>query len=145
MLTSTDYDNALHLYRDVLGLREEASFTDDNGGRATLLHAGRATLELGDAAHADVDRRAGGGARVAGPVRVAFEVADAAGATDDLVGAGAELVAGPVRTPWGSVNARLDGPDGPARSRSTPTTTTSSTGRGSTARSPSPSRMTSGP
>ena len=58
------------------------------------------------------DRRARGGRRVGGPVRLAFEVADAAVATDDLVGAGAELVAGPVRTPWGSVNARLDGPDG---------------------------------
>jgi GrpB-like predicted nucleotidyltransferase (UPF0157 family)/catechol 2,3-dioxygenase-like lactoylglutathione lyase family enzyme len=112
VLTSTDYDNALHLYRDVLGLREEASFTDDNGGRATLLHAGRATLELGDAAHSEAIDALEVGHPSGGPVRVAFEVADATGATDDLVGAGAELVAGPVRTPWGSVNARLTGPDG---------------------------------
>ena len=112
VLTSTDYDSALHLYRDVLGLREEAAFTDDNGGRATLLHAGRATLELGDVAHAAAIDALEVGRPVGGPVRVAFEVADTARAADDLVGSGAELVAGPVRTPWGSVNARLTGPDG---------------------------------
>jgi GrpB-like predicted nucleotidyltransferase (UPF0157 family)/predicted enzyme related to lactoylglutathione lyase len=118
VLTSSDYDSALHLYRDVLGLREEARFTDDNGGRATLLHAGRATLELGDEAHAaavdalEVGRPVPAGDGVGSRVRVAFEVSDAARATDDLVGAGAAVVAGPVRTPWGSVNARLNGPDG---------------------------------
>ena len=112
VLTSTDYDDALHLYRDVLGLREEASFTDDNGGRATLLHAGRATLELGDEKHSAAIDALEVGRPVGGPVRVAFEVADAARAAGALVGGGAELVAGPVRTPWGSTNARLAGPDG---------------------------------
>ena len=112
VLTSTDYDEALHLYRDVLGLREEASFTDDNGGRATLLHAGRATLELGDAAHSEAIDALEVGSPAGGPVRVAFEVADAVRATEALVDGGAELVAGPVRTPWGSVNSRLTGPDG---------------------------------
>jgi GrpB-like predicted nucleotidyltransferase (UPF0157 family)/predicted enzyme related to lactoylglutathione lyase len=112
VITAPDYDAALRLYRDVLGLREEASFVDDNGGRATLMYAGRATIELGDEAHAVAIDALEVGRRVAGPVRIAFEVADAAEMTARLVAAGALLVAPPARTPWGSVNARLDGPDG---------------------------------
>lgn len=112
VVTTDAYDDALRFYRDVLGLREEASFTDDNGGRASLMHAGRATLELGDAAHAAAIDDLEVGRRVAGPVRVAYEVADAGETTQRLVAAGAELVAGPVTTPWGSVNSRLTGPDG---------------------------------
>jgi len=112
VLTVPDHDSAVRFYRDVLGLREEASFTDDNGGRATLLHAGRATLEVGDEAHAVAIDELEVGRRVAGRVRLAFEVTDANEATQRLQAAGAGLVAGPTRTPWGSVNARLDGPDG---------------------------------
>jgi hypothetical protein len=47
-------------------------------------------------------------------MRVALEVADARGATDAAVAAGAELVAAPTETPWRSLNARLEGPDGVA-------------------------------
>jgi len=112
VLTVPDHDTAVRFYRDVLGLREEASFTDDNGGRATLLHAGRATVEVGDEAHADAIDALEVGRRVAGPVRLAFEVTDAEAATQRLHAAGARLVAGPTSTPWGSVNARFDGPDG---------------------------------
>ena len=112
VLTVPDHDTAVRFYRDVLGLREEASFTDDNGGRATLLHAGRATVEVGDEAHAEAIDELEVGRRVAGPVRLAFEVTDADEATQRLRAAGAGLVAGPTSTPWGSVNARLDGPDG---------------------------------
>jgi GrpB-like predicted nucleotidyltransferase (UPF0157 family)/predicted enzyme related to lactoylglutathione lyase len=112
VVTAPDYDAALSFYRDVLGLREQASFADDNGGRATLLHAGRATIELADDAHAEAVDALEVGRRVAGPVRVAFEVGDAAATTERLVAAGARLVAPPVRTPWGSLNARLEGPAG---------------------------------
>lgn len=112
VVTAPDYDAALHFYRDILGLREEASFADDNGGRATLLHAGKATIELADDAHAEAVDALEVGRRVAGPIRVAFEVGDAAATTERLLAAGARLVAPPVRTPWGSLNARLDGPDG---------------------------------
>jgi GrpB-like predicted nucleotidyltransferase (UPF0157 family)/predicted enzyme related to lactoylglutathione lyase len=112
VLTVPDHDTAVRFYRDVLGLREEASFTDDNGGRATLLHAGRATVEVGDEAHAEAIDELEVGRRVAGPVRLAFEVADAEEAAQRLGSAGAALVAGPGRTPWGSLNARFDGPDG---------------------------------
>ena len=113
VVTVPDHDAAVRFYRDVLGLREEASFVDDNGGRATLLHAGRATLEVGDDAHAAAIDDLEVGRRVAGPLRPAFEVVgDAAEAAERLVGAGARPVAPPVRTPWGSVNARLEGPGG---------------------------------
>ena len=45
VVTADDYDAALAFYRDVLGLREEASFAA-GGGRVSILDAGRATLEL---------------------------------------------------------------------------------------------------
>lgn len=112
VITAPDYDSALRFYRDVLGLREEAAFVDDNGGRATLLAAGRATIELADEAHAEAIDELEVGRRVAPPLRIGFEVADAADTTTRLADAGARLVASPVRTPWGSLNARLDGPDG---------------------------------
>jgi GrpB-like predicted nucleotidyltransferase (UPF0157 family)/predicted enzyme related to lactoylglutathione lyase len=111
-VTASDYEQALAFYRDVLGLTEQATFTSDDGGRVTILHAGRATLELADpgyAAHIDAVEV---GRRVAGQLRVAFEVTDTAAVTDRLAGAGAGVVAPPVRTPWGSLNARLDGPAG---------------------------------
>ena len=112
VLTAADYDDALHFYRDVLGLPEQAAFVDDNGGRATLLQAGRATIEIGDVAHAEAVDQVEVGRRVAGPVRLAFEVIDPTAATDELAAAGAAVLAPPVRTPWGSLNSRLDGPDG---------------------------------
>jgi GrpB-like predicted nucleotidyltransferase (UPF0157 family)/predicted enzyme related to lactoylglutathione lyase len=112
VLTSPDHDAVLRFYRDVLGLRVVASFVDDNGGRATLLHAGRATVELGDELHAAAIDGIEVGRRVAGRVRLAFEVEDAAEAAERLVTAGGTPVAAPVRTPWGSLNARLDDPDG---------------------------------
>jgi hypothetical protein len=45
-------------------------------------------------------------------VRVAFEVGDAASTSAALVEAGATEVAPPTRTPWNSLNARMEGPDG---------------------------------
>jgi catechol 2,3-dioxygenase-like lactoylglutathione lyase family enzyme len=47
VVTAEDYDDALHFYRDVLGLPEREAFASQ-GGRVTLLEAGRATLELAD-------------------------------------------------------------------------------------------------
>jgi len=40
VVNAPDYDKALRFYRDALGLGEEATFVDDNGGRATLLGSG---------------------------------------------------------------------------------------------------------
>jgi GrpB-like predicted nucleotidyltransferase (UPF0157 family)/predicted enzyme related to lactoylglutathione lyase len=111
-VTADDYDEAIAFYRDALGLAEQATFSSDDGGRVTILHAGRATLELADPAYAAYIDEVEVGRRVAGRVRVAFEVADTAAVTDRLTAAGATVVAPPVLAPWGSLNARLDGPAG---------------------------------
>jgi len=111
VVTASDYDAALHFYRDVLRLPEIGTF-DDGGGRVAILDAGRATLEISDPPHARHIDQLEVGKRVAGHVRVAFQVADAQRATDELVAAGATLIASPIETPWGSLNSRLDAPAG---------------------------------
>jgi predicted enzyme related to lactoylglutathione lyase len=112
VITVPDHDTAVEFYRAALGLPELAAFTDDNGGRATLLDAGRATVEIGDELHADAIDALEVGRRVAGQIRVAFAVQDAVAVTDRLVGGGARLIAAATPTPWGSLNSRLESPDG---------------------------------
>jgi predicted enzyme related to lactoylglutathione lyase len=111
VVTADDYDEALRFYRDVLGLEQRAAFASD-GGRVTILEAGRATLEITDPPHAEYIDQVEVGRRVAGHVRVAFEVDDSAAATRELEAAGAGVIAAPVRTPWNSLNARLTAPAG---------------------------------
>ncbi|MDT4915858.1 MAG: lactoylglutathione lyase [Pseudonocardiales bacterium] len=112
VITVDDYERALAFYRDALGMPEYAAYTAPNGGRVTLLDAGRATVELADAAQADYIDEVEVGRRVAGRLRVAFEVPDAATMTDRLAAAGADVIARPTRTPWASLNARLTDADG---------------------------------
>ena len=50
-LTVDDFDAAVRLYRDALGLPEVADWSSEQG-RVLLLDAGRATLELFDEAQA---------------------------------------------------------------------------------------------
>ena len=50
-LTVDDFDAAVRLYRDALGLPEVAGWSSEQG-RVLLLDAGRATLELFDEAQA---------------------------------------------------------------------------------------------
>ena len=71
-LTVDDFDAAVRLYRDALGLQEVADWSTDQG-RVLLLDAGRATLELFDEAQAAmVDELEVGRARVGqGPLRAA--------------------------------------------------------------------------
>jgi catechol 2,3-dioxygenase-like lactoylglutathione lyase family enzyme len=107
VLTARDFDAALRLYRDALGLEVEAVWPSE-GGRVVLLSAGRATLELVDEAHAAEIDGIEVGRRVAGPVRVAFRVNDSEAVATELQAAGAELVAGPVTTPWNDRNVRLE-------------------------------------
>ena len=109
VVTADDYDAALTFFRDALGLRVAANYDSDDG-RATLLDAGRAMLELFDPAQREHIDQVEVGRRVAGHIRVAFEVEDASATTDTLSVAGAEVVAPPTQTPWGSVNARLETP-----------------------------------
>jgi predicted enzyme related to lactoylglutathione lyase len=111
VVTAADYDEALRFYRDVLGLEQRAAFASD-GGRVTILEAGRATLEITDPPHAEFIDQVEVGRRVAGHIRVAFEVDDSAAVTRDLEAAGAEVIAEPTRTPWNSLNARLKAPAG---------------------------------
>jgi lactoylglutathione lyase len=110
VVTATDFDEALHFYRDVLGLPERAAFSE--GGRVSILEAGRATLELADPAHAEWVDQVEVGHRVAGHIRVAFAVEDPQAMTRSLAAVGATVLAEPVRTPWGSLNARLEAPAG---------------------------------
>ncbi|MBT2675633.1 VOC family protein [Streptomyces sp. ISL-14] len=109
VVTAADYDEALHFYRDVLGLPERAAFASPDG-RVTILDAGRATLELTDPNHAEFIDEVEVGRRVAGHVRVAFQVDDSTATTARLAAAGAEVLAEPTRTPWNSLNSRLEGP-----------------------------------
>lgn len=111
VVTAGDYDEALRFYRDVLGLPELGAFSGEHG-HVTILDAGRATLELTDAAHAAYIDDVEVGARVAGHIRVAFEIDDAEETTRRLADEGARVLAEPTRTPWGSLNARLEGPAG---------------------------------
>jgi lactoylglutathione lyase len=111
VVTAEDYDAALAFYRDALGMPELAAYQAE-GGHVTILDAGRATLEITDPAHAAYIDKVEVGRRVAGHIRVALGVPDSAAATERLEAAGAELIAGPTPTPWGSLNARLEGPAG---------------------------------
>ena len=111
VVTAEDYDEALHFYRDVLGLPEREAYNSPDG-RVTILEAGRATLELADTNQAEFIDRVEVGRRVAGHIRVAFEVEDSEQTTRRLEAAGAEVLAEPTRTPWNSLNARLAAPAG---------------------------------
>ena len=110
-LTVDDFDAAVALYRDALGLPEVADWSSDEG-RVLLLDAGRATLELFDEAQAAMVDRLEVGRRVSGTVRFALQVADADATAAALTAAGATAVADAVDTPWGDRNARVAAPDG---------------------------------
>jgi len=110
-LTVDDFDAAVGLYRDGLGLPQVADWSSEQG-RVLLLDAGRATLELFDEAQAAMVDDLEAGQRVSGKVRFAIKVADAGAAAANLVEAGATPVADPVLTPWGDRNARVAAPDG---------------------------------
>jgi len=110
-LTVEDFDRAVAFYRDALGLEQIADWSSATG-RVMVLEAGRATLELFDAAQAESVDAIEAGRRVSGPVRLALRVADSGDMAERLVAAGAERVAPPVITPWGDRNARVQAPDG---------------------------------
>lgn len=116
VLESADLDAAVAFYRDVLGLPERESFDGPGGARVVILDVPTATLELANPAQVafiddvEVGRRAAHTFPLT--VRVAFEVPDAAAAAARLEEAGTELVAAPVETPWRSLNARFEAPDG---------------------------------
>lgn len=110
-LTVDDFDAAVRLYRDALGLPEVADWSSEQG-RVLLLDAGRATLELFDEAQAAMVDDLEVGKRVSGKVRFALRVPDADATAGALVAGGATPVAPAVVTPWGDRNARVAAPDG---------------------------------
>lgn len=111
VLTVDDFDAALTAYRDVLGLPQVEDYTGPTG-RAVVLDAGRATIELADPDHASYVDALEVGRRVGPRIRLAFEVADVPRTTQALTERGATLVAAPTRTPWDTENSRLDVSDG---------------------------------
>jgi catechol 2,3-dioxygenase-like lactoylglutathione lyase family enzyme len=112
VLQVDDFGEAVRFYRDVLGMTEEAAFSNGPGAHGIVLDAGRATLELFDAGQKAAVDDLEVGRQVAPRIRVAFEVDDGPGTTRRLLEAGASEVAPPTVTPWKSLNARLDTPDG---------------------------------
>lgn len=116
VLETDDLDAALEFYRDTLGLPLLEAYQADGDARVAILGIPTATLELANREQVDYIDAVEVGRAVAHPfplrVRVAFEVEDAAAAAESMAAAGAELVAPPTRTPWNSLNARLEGPDG---------------------------------
>ena len=113
VLTVDDWERAVALYRDALGLPEREMWVgDDNGARGILLDAGNATLEVVNEAHAASIDEIEVGERIAGRVRLALRVEDSAALAYRLEAAGARKLHEPVVTPWGDRNVRLEAPDG---------------------------------
>lgn len=110
-LTVADFEQALHFYRDGLGL-ESIQEWNTPSGRGVILAAGRATLELIDETQAELIDAVEVGARVSGMVRLALEVADVESAVQVGQATGGRLLHEPVETPWHHRNARLIAPDG---------------------------------
>ena len=103
-LTVRDFDGAVALFRDALGLPVVLEW-DEPTGLGVVLAAGRATLEIVDqrqASHIDEVERA---AEPSGIVRLALEVPDAERTAARL--AGRAEVGSAVDTPWGDRNVRV--------------------------------------
>ena len=107
VVTALDYAEALHFYRDVLGLRELGTFDDDTGA----LHPGRRPGNA-RALGRRTPRRSTGWKSGAGLPAHPGRLPGWHPRTGRLVDAGATLLAAPVETPWRSLNARLEAPAG---------------------------------
>src|SRR5436305_12999060 len=105
VLTVDDFDAAVELYRDTLGLEQLTVYAAE-GGRIALLDAGRATLELIDEGQAAAIDEVEVGRRVAGPVRISIQVPDSSGLADRLVASGAVKIGGPAEPPWHDLTVR---------------------------------------
>lgn len=111
-LTVEDFDQALAVYRDGLGLSIVKDWTDGHTGRSVVLAAGVGSIELLDAADADYTDAVEVGARVSGPVRLALDVGSVDQASARLQAHGATPLRAPVHTSWGNLSQRLRTPDG---------------------------------
>jgi hypothetical protein len=91
---------------------QEVPAVSSPGGRVAILEAGRATLELVDAAHAAYIDEVEVGHRCAGHVRIALGVSAVEEQSRRLEEAGLAALAPPTVTPFGSTNARFEMPGG---------------------------------
>jgi lactoylglutathione lyase len=105
------YEAAVRLFRDVLGLEVEGEFAQ-RGGRGMILRVPAATLEVFDVAYGDFVDEVEVGRRLGERVRIAVRVRDLDGAGDAAAAAGAEPVSDAVDTPWGDRNRRYVTADG---------------------------------
>jgi predicted enzyme related to lactoylglutathione lyase len=112
VVQADDYAQAVAFYRDALGLTEEEAFTGDGGAQVMILDAGRATLEIANAAQVRMIDDVEVGRSVSPHIRIAFEVEDVVRDTQTLADSGADVIAPPTETPWRSLNARLSAPAG---------------------------------
>lgn len=106
-----DFDDAVHFYRDVLGMPEQPAFAGSGDDRVAILSAGTATIELATPRHIraidDIE-----GAPHGTDTRLALEVSNTHAAVTAARAAGAHLIASPVSTPFRTINARVAGPGG---------------------------------
>ena len=109
VLTVDDWDAAMRLYGEALGMEELPSVSSPRG-RVAILDSGRATLELADSAHAAYIDEVEVGERVAGNVRIALRVADVDEMSARVAALGHRRFAAATPTPFGSTNVRFDGP-----------------------------------
>lgn len=112
VIAAEDYAAALAFYRDTLGLPQQEAYSGGDGAEVTIFDAGRATLEIANAAQVRMIDRVEANGKPSLKLRVAFEVDDARTATAAAVDGGAQLVAEPRETPWRSLNSRLNAPGG---------------------------------
>lgn len=110
-LTVGEYEQAVALYRDTLGLPVAEEWNTPQG-RGMVLAAGPATIELLNTPQAALVDEIEVGRRVAGPIRIALEVPELANASAAFAKHGAEALNDPVRTPWNHHNQRLETADG---------------------------------
>ena len=107
VLTVEDFDDCVHILRDLLGMAEIPAVSSP-GGRVAILEAGRATLELADESHAAYIDEVEVGHRCAGQVRIALGVDAVTDQSSRLATAGVTVVAPPTATPFGSTNSRFE-------------------------------------
>ena len=112
IVQATDFAAAVAFYRDALGLQEQAAFSGEGDAQVVILDAGRATLEIANAAQVRMIDQIEVGSQVSRHVRLAFEVDNTQSRTQELKAAGATELAPPTETPWRSLNSRLEGPAG---------------------------------
>jgi NAD(P)-dependent dehydrogenase (short-subunit alcohol dehydrogenase family)/catechol 2,3-dioxygenase-like lactoylglutathione lyase family enzyme len=110
-LTVGDFDRSTRFYRNDFGLPVVDEWSSEEG-RGLLLSAGKATLELVDAAQAEYIDQIEAGERVSGPVRLASNTPDVQASADALQETGADTKGDAILTPWGHLNRRLRDPNG---------------------------------